>query len=216
MRDSGTGRGSKNMKKTVCIGCLVFLFFLISTSILYSQTDKETVLKKEVQAEVATDSDQYIIGSEDVLYIHVWKEETLTRTVTVRTDGKISIPLINDVQAEGLTPLQLKETLTQRLKEFIDAPNVSVVVMEANSFKVFISGQVRTPGVYRLRSQTSLIQIISMAGGFTDWANQSKIIIIRNENGKEKRMIINYKKIVRGQDLDSNIILKSGDTIIVP
>ncbi len=173
------------------------------------------VLKKQAQAEVAADSDSHIIGAEDVLYIHVWKEETLTRNVTVRIDGKISLPLVNDIQAEGLTPLQLKEILTQRLKEFIDAPNVSVIVMEANSFKVYISGQIKTPGVYRLRSETSIAQIISLAGGFTDWANQKRIIVIRKENGKEKRMTVNYKKITKG-DFSSNIILKAGDTIIVP
>jgi polysaccharide export outer membrane protein len=90
------------------------------------------------------------------------------------------------------------------------------MVMEANSFKVYISGQVKNPGVYRLRSETSLLQIIPMVGGFTDWANQKKILIIRKENGKEKRMTVNYKKIVKGDDPSSNIILKAGDTIIVP
>ncbi|MGA2316995.1 MAG: polysaccharide biosynthesis/export family protein [Thermodesulfobacteriota bacterium] len=173
-------------------------------------------MKKEAQAEIAADSDRYVIGAEDVLYIHVWREETVTKTVSVRMDGKISIPLVDEIQAAGLTPLQLKEKLTERLKQFIENPNVTVVVMEANSFKVYISGQISKPGIYRLRSDTTLAQIISMAGGLTEWANQKKIIIIRKENGKEKRFTINYKKIVKGEDLDSNIILKSGDTIIVP
>jgi len=203
------------MKKIIYVGIIGLLIFLIFAPMVISQTDKEMVLKKQAQAEVPADSDQYIIGQEDILYIHVWKEETLTRNVTVRMDGKISIPLVNDIQAAGFTPLQLKETLTQRLREFIDAPNVSVVVMEANSFKVYISGQIKTPGVHRLRSETSIAQIISMAGGFTDWANQKKIIIIRKEDGKEKRITINYQKITKG-DFSSNIILKAGDTIIVP
>lgn len=204
------------MKKTVYMGNLGILFFLISVSIVYAQTDKEILLKKESQAEVVADSDQYVIGPEDVLYIHVWKEEILSRNVTVRMDGKISIPLVNDIQAIGLTPSQLKEALTKKLQEFIEDPNVSVLVMEANSFKVYISGQIKTPGVYRLRSETSIAQIISMAGGFTDWADQKKIIIIRKETGKEKRMTVNYKKIIKGEDLNSNIVLKPGDTIIVP
>jgi polysaccharide export outer membrane protein len=131
-------------------------------------------------------------------------------------DGMISIPLVDEIQSAGLTPLQLKEKLTERLKQFIENPNVTVVVMEANSFKVYISGQISKPGIYRLRSDTTLAQIISIAGGLNEWANQKKIIIIRKENGKEKRFTINYKKIVKGEDLDSNIILKSGDTIIVP
>ena len=182
----------------------------------YPQADKEILSKKEAQAEVAADSNSYIIGAEDVLYIHVWKEETLSKTVTVRMDGKISLPLVDDIQAAGITPLRLKEKLTESLKDFVEAPSVTVIVMEANSFKVYFSGQIKNPGILRLRSETSLAQAISMVGGLTEWANQSKIVIIRKENGREKRFTVNYKKIVKGKDLDSNIILKSGDTIIVP
>lgn len=204
------------MKKLFNIGIIIVWAVLIFNSIAYPQADKEILLKKEAQAEIAADSDRYIIGAEDVLYIHVWREETVTKTVSVRMDGMISIPLVDEIQAAGLTPLQLKEKLTERLKQFIENPNVTVVVMEANSFKVYISGQISKPGIYRLRSDTTLAQIISMAGGLNEWANQKKIIIIRKENGKEKRFTINYKKIVKGEDLSSNIILKSGDTIIVP
>ncbi len=195
------------------ITCLIGLCFSTGDA---QQKDKEALLKKQGQAEVAPDSDQYIIGSEDVLYINVWKEEPLSKTITVRMDGKISLPLIDDIQAAGLTPLQLKEVLTKRFNEFVDSPNVSVMVMEANSFKVFISGQIKKPGVYRLRNETSLVQIISLAEGFTEWADQKEIIIIRKEKGREKRMRVNYKKIISGDDLDSNILLKSGDTIIIP
>jgi len=192
------------------------LILLLSASSVYSQTEKEMVLKKQAQAEVAADSDQYVIGPEDVLYIHVWREDALSRTLPVRVDGNISLPLIHEVKAAGLTPLKLKESLTERFKEFIENPNVSVTVMEANSFKVYVSGQVKTPGVYRLRSETTLLQVIPIAGGFTEWANQKKILIIRKENGKEKRIIVNYKKILKGDALDSNIVLKGGDTIVVP
>lgn len=204
------------MKKLFNIGIIIVWAVLIFNSIAYPQADKEILLKKEAQAEIAADSDRYVIGAEDVLYIHVWREETVTKTVSVRMDGMISIPLVDEIQAAGLTPLQLKEKLTERLKQFIEHPNVTVVVMEANSFKVYFSGQVKTPGVLRLRTETSLAQAISMVGGLTEWANQKKIIIIRKESGKEKRFTINYKKIVKGEDLSSNIILKSGDTIIVP
>jgi len=144
----------------------------------------------------------------------VWKEDTLSRTVPVRIDGKISLPLIDEIQAAGLTPLQLKENLVKRFREFVDIPNVSVIVMEANSFKVFVSGQVRTPGVVRLRSETSILQLIPMVGGFTEWANERKILVIRKEDGKEKRHMVNYKRIVDGKD--PNFVLKSGDTVIVP
>lgn len=205
------------MKKLMFgVGITGVLIMLTFVSLAQAQEDKEILLKKEAQAEVAADSASYVIGSEDVLYIHVWKEETLSKTVSVRMDGKISIPLVDDIQAAGLTPLKLKEKLTEKLRDFVEAPNVTVVVMEANSFKVYFSGEVKSPGVLRLRTETTLAQAISMVGGLTEWANRSKIIVIRKENGKEKRFTINYKKITQGKDLNSNIILKSGDTIIVP
>jgi len=204
------------MKKLVTVGIIGVAILCIWTPIAYSQTDKEILLKKQSQAEVAADSSSYVIGAEDLLYIHVWNEQHLSRTVPVRIDGKISLPLVDEIQAAGQTPLQLKELLMQRLKDFVDIPNVSVMVMEAKSFKIYVSGQVKSPGVFVLKSETNLLQMIIMAGGFTDWANQKKILIIRKENGKEKRMTINYKKIVKGDDPKSNIVLKSGDTIIVP
>ena len=180
----------------------------------YSQSEKEVLSRKQAQAEVAADSSQYVIGTEDILYIYVWKEETISRTVPVRIDGKISLPLIDEVQAAGLTPLQLKEELIKRFREYVDIPNVSVMVMEANSFKIFVSGQVKSPGVIRLRSETSMLQLIPMVGGLGDWADEKKILVIRKENGKEKRYTVNYRKIVKGTE--PNFILKSGDMVIVP
>ena len=198
------------------IGLLIISIYIPMSYPQEDKADKDILLKKEAQAEIAADSDRYVIGAEDVLYIHVWKEETLSKTVAVRIDGKISMPLIDETQAAGLTPLQLKEVLIKKIKEFLEIPNVTVIVMEANSHKIFISGQIKSPGVYRLRSETSIIQMISMAGGLTDWANPKKIILIRKENGKEKRITINYKKIIQGEDFGSNLILIPGDTIIVP
>jgi len=183
---------------------------------LLSQATKEGAAPKTPKGEIAADSDQYVIGAEDVLYIHVWREDPLSRSIPVRIDGKISMPLIDEIEATGLTPKQLKENIAEKLKKFIDNPVVSVTVMEANSFRVFVSGQVRNPGVYRLRSETTILQIIPMAGGFTEWANQKKILIVRKESGKEKHINVNYKKIIDGKDSASNYILKSGDTIIVP
>jgi len=205
------------MKKLLSIGSTgVFILLIIMTHMACPQADHGTLPTKEAQGEIAADSDRYVVGAEDVLYIHVWREDALSRTVTVRMDGNISLPIINEIKAAGLTPLQLKDALTQRLKEFIETPNVSVTVVEANSFKVYVSGQVKTPGVYRLRSETTVLQIIPMAGGFTEWANQKKILIIRKENGKESRITVNYKKIMKGDNSNSNITLKSGDTISVP
>jgi len=194
----------------VSLGC-----FLV-VGVAYGQQGQAPTTGVKVSGEVTADSDKYVIGAEDVLSIHVWKEDALTRQVPVRSDGKISLPLIDEVQAAGLTPLQLKEALTLRLKEFIDNPSVSVIVTEANSQKVYVSGEVRTPGVYRLRGETTLLQVIPMAGGFTEWADQKKVLIIRKESEKDKRIVVNYKKIVSGEDMGANIVLKPGDTIIVP
>jgi polysaccharide export outer membrane protein len=204
------------MKKLGTIGLVGLAILLISIQMAYPQSEKEVLQKKQAQAEIAADSDRYIIGSEDILYIHVWKEEQFSRTIPVRIDGKITLPLMDEIQATGLTPLQLKESLTQKLKEFVENPMVTVIVMEANSFQVYISGEIRKPGAYRLKTETSLLQFIPLAGGFTEWANQKKILIIRKEDGKEKRITVNYKKIVKGEDPKSNIVLKAGDTIIVP
>jgi len=204
------------MRKLLSIVSVGTFLLLIMVSVVCSQADKEFLSGREGQAEIAADNDQYVIGPEDVLYIHVWKEEALTKTVPVRMDGMISLPLIQEVKAAGLTPLQFKEVLTRKLKEFIENPIVSVTVTEANSYKVFVTGLVKNPGVYRLRSETTVIQLIPMAGGFTDWANQKKILIVRKEDGREKRITVNFKRIVAGKDPGSNIILKAGDTIIIP
>jgi polysaccharide export outer membrane protein len=194
----------------VGLGCLLVV------GVVDAQQGKTPSPGVKGSGEVMADSDKYVIGPEDVLSIHVWKEDALTRQVSVRSDGRISLPLIDEVQAAGLTPLQLKEKLTVRLQEFIDNPSVSVIVTEANSQKVYVSGEVKTPGVYHLRGETTLLQVIPMAGGFTEWADQKKIVVIRKEGEKDKRIIINYKKIVSGEDMSANIVVKSGDTVIVP
>jgi polysaccharide export outer membrane protein len=200
-------------KKTILliIGLLSFLSLVAQG---FSQERK--VSQNPGEMKVATDNDSYSIGPEDVLDIFVWKETELSRRVPVRQDGRISLPLVGEIQAAGLTPLKLKEQLIEKLKDYIEVPNVTVTVMEANSFKVYVSGQVARPGVFPLRSETTIAQIIPMAGGFTEWANQRKILVLRKENGKETRMTINYKKIMSGEDFSQNITLKPGDTIMVP
>ena len=211
------------MKKLYFIvGILAFLAMVFQVPPSLAQAPKDAkapgtsaaVAAPPVKGQVGIDEATYIIGPEDILYIHVWREDQLTRTVPVRMDGKITLPLVNDVQAAGMTPLQLKESLTARFKDFFDSPDVSVVVMEANSYKVYVSGEVKTPGVYRLRTETTILEIVPMAGGFTEWADRGSIMIIRKEGGKEKRMEVDYKRIVKGKD--PNIALKAGDVIVVP
>jgi polysaccharide export outer membrane protein len=196
-------------------GIIGSLVICMSSLIAYSQTEKGVLNDKGAKAKSNTDNASYVIGPEDVLYIHVWKEDALSRTLPVRMDGNISLPLIHQIKAAGLTPLELEEVIAKRLNEFYEKPIVSVTVMEANSFKVYVSGEVRTPGVYNLRSETNLLQIIPMAGGFTEWANQKKILIIRKEMGKESRITVDYKKVIKGES-NSNVVLRPGDTVIVP
>jgi polysaccharide biosynthesis/export protein len=193
---------------------LMLLIIFIGFSPVYSQQAKGDPGQGLPQSSLPPDSDKYIIGPEDHLYIQVWKEEALSQTVLVRTDGKISLPLLDDVQAAGLTPLKLKEVLTEKFKTFVENQLVTIIVREAKSFKVFLSGQVMKPGVIALVGDTTILQVIAMAGGFTEWANQRKVLLIRRENGREVRKTINYKKIVLGEA--ENILVKPGDTIIVP
>ena len=193
-----------------------FLLLSLLSLPVYAQGPQPGSPPQPGQGQPPADSDTYVIGPEDMLDIFVWKETELSRRVPVRMDGKISIPLVGEMQAAGLTPLKLKAELIDKLKAYVEVPNVTVTVMEVNSFKVFVSGQVAKPGVYPLRSETTILQIIPLAGGFTEWANQRKILLVRKEQGKEKRITINYKKILSGDDLSQNIVLKPGDTIIVP
>lgn len=159
--------------------------------------------------------ENYVIGKGDELRVFVWRNEQLSGQVTVRPDGKISLPLIQDLSAEGLTALQLKDQITGRLKQYVQNPTVTVIVDQINSYKVSVLGRVTTPGVYPITGDTTLVEAISMAGGFTRWANKRKITVIRSQGGKKKKLRINYKKILSGKDPSQNIILNRGDTIIV-
>ena len=202
------------MKKALAVFLLTaWALSITAPSIVCAQDGKAADPSAKAQGAVAADSDQYVIGPEDILLIYVWREESITKTVPVRIDGKISLPLVNDIQAAGLTPLQLKDALTEKLKGFVESPTITVTVMEANSFKVYLSGEVKQPGVLRIRSEITLVKLIIMAGGFTEWANQKKILIITTEKGVEKRMTVNYKKIIEGEEPD--IVIRRGDTVIV-
>ena len=158
----------------------------------------------------------YIIGLGDMLEIFVWRNEQLSREVLVRPDGKISLPLIQDIQAEGLTVPQLRQEITRRFDEHVNRPKVTIIVSQINSYKVNVLGRVMRPGVYPITGNTTLLEAISMAGGFSEWANKRKITVITHQGGKKKKIRVNYKKIASGKDPSQNIILKRGDTIIVP
>jgi polysaccharide biosynthesis/export protein len=159
---------------------------------------------------------EYTIGADDVLSVVFWRDKELTTDVTVRPDGKISLPLLNDVQATGLTPAQLKDRIVEESKKYVEDPNVTVVVKQINSRKVFITGEVRKPGPYPLTGPTTVLQMISISGGLADFAKTDKISIVRIENGKPVSFRFNYKQVLEGKKLTQNIDLKPGDTIIVP
>jgi polysaccharide export outer membrane protein len=164
----------------------------------------------------ATDDPNYTIGPQDVLDISVWKEAELTRSVPVRPDGKISMPLLNDVQAAGLTPMQLTLRITADLKKFIADPQVTVVVAQINSQRIYILGEVNRAGAFPLLPGMTVLEALSSGGGFTMFANTKKIYVLRKVNGEQQKYPFNYKDVVHGKSPESNITLKAGDTIVVP
>jgi polysaccharide export outer membrane protein len=158
----------------------------------------------------------YVIGAEDLLSVVFWREKDMSSEVAVRPDGKISLPLLNDVQAAGLTPTQLRDQLTEGAKQYVADPNVTVVVRQINSRKVYITGQVNKPGPYTLGAATTILQLIATAGGVMEYAHSDKIIVMRTENGKQLSYPFDYKAVVARKNLKQNIELKPGDTVIVP
>ena len=170
---------------------------------------------KEVPNRVTADP-SYVIGPMDVLDISVWKEPELSRTVPVRTDGRISLPLLNDVQAAGLTPTQLAAHLTESLENFMTVPQVTVIVATMNLQRIYILGDVTRAGAYPLLPGMSVLQALSNAGGFTEFANIKKIYVLRQENEQQVKYAFNYKDVISGKRPEQNVVLKAGDTIIVP
>ncbi|HXM61008.1 MAG TPA: polysaccharide biosynthesis/export family protein [Terriglobales bacterium] len=157
----------------------------------------------------------YVIGADDVLLISVWKEPDLTITLPVRPDGNISMPLLNDVPAAGLSPTQLAASITEKLKRYVADPRVTVIVTQINSQKVYVTGEVLHTGAIQLLPNMTVLQALADAG-FTQFANTKGIYVLRDENGRQQKIPVNYKRLVKGQAIDQNIILKPGDTIVVP
>ncbi len=162
----------------------------------------------------ASDS-AYIIGADDMLSINVWKEPDLTETLPVRADGMISLPLLHDVKAAGLTPMQLGADITEKLKKYLSEPHVNVTVTQMNSQRIYAMGEVQHPGSINLLPDMTVLQALASCG-FTQFANTKGIYVLRNENGQQKKLLVPYKKLIKGQGMDQNVILKPGDTIVVP
>jgi polysaccharide export outer membrane protein len=159
---------------------------------------------------------EYVIGPEDVLGINFWRDADMTGDVTVRPDGRITLPLIGDINAVGLTPEALKAEITTAAKKLIEDPSVTVIVRAINSRKVFITGQVATPNAYPLTRDLTVMQLITLAGGLTEYADKKNITVLRNEAGRQQTFKFNYGDVSKGKNLAQNIVLRPGDTVVVP
>jgi polysaccharide export outer membrane protein len=184
-----------------------------STTASSQKTDATSKANNPVSS--ATDAD-YVIGPQDVVRIDVWKEPDISRTIPVRPDGKLSLPLLNDIQASGLTAVQLGKAIREGLTKYLTNPEVTVTVTEINSRRVYITGEVTRAGAFPLLPNMTVLQALSSAGGFTQFAKLKGIYVLRNEGGKQVKLPFNYKEVVKGKNQDENILLQPGDVIVVP
>jgi polysaccharide biosynthesis/export protein len=203
------------MKRMMLSTFAIVAGLVVTTGLPMARAGQKPEVSKSQPVPATTDS-TYVIGPDDVLNIDVWKEQEISRSVPVRPDGKISLPLLNDVQAAGLTPMQLQTSIQERLKKFIADPQVTVIVTQINSRKIFVLGEVARPGAFPMLPHMTVLQAISTAGGFSQFAKESGVYVLRTENGHQTTLPFNYKDVVRGKRSEQNIELKPGDTIVVP
>ncbi len=204
------------MKKTLLLPffCVVLIIIFIAPQI-FAEDKKSSASKRKSLTRVKDTS--YKIGSGDLLQLITWKEPDFSlEEMLVRTDGKITFPLLNDIQAAGLTPLELKKNIQRKLKRFVSNPVVTVIVRRPASQKFYILGEVAQTGEYDLIKDLTVLQAFALAGGFTEWASKKEIILLRIKDGKEKIIRVNYKNIIKGKDFRQNVRIKANDTIIVP
>jgi polysaccharide export outer membrane protein len=207
------------MKVWMLLATVMFAITVLAQSITDAKNDKlASDAKVGPPADTVQDGgagSDYVIGADDTLHISVWKEPDLSETLPVRPDGKISMPLLNDIPAAGLTPLQLKDSITEKLKKYISDPRVTVVVTAMNSRRVFVTGEVLHSGPMPLLPHMTMLQALSEAG-FTQFANLKGIYLLRTQNGRQEKVPFNYKEVVKGNHPEQNIALKPGDTLVVP
>jgi polysaccharide export outer membrane protein len=208
------------MNCRLTLNCRLLAVVLVSgllTATLSAEDPKGTRAADGATAAAAPDprSVAYLIGPEDILDIQVWKNAELSRTVPVRPDGKVSLPLVNDIQAAGLTPIELRDQLTTRLSEYVPAPEVAVIVREVHSVKVAIMGAVKIPGRYEVKSPATVLELIAQAQGLTEFASRDHIVVIRQTGATTTRVPFNYRKVANGSDAD-NFFVRAGDIIFVP
>jgi polysaccharide export outer membrane protein len=208
------------MKKVMKVVCLVLLG-LVTTAMWAQSEDSNATSPPEKPATAETHRagpvvpPDYVIGADDTLHVTVWKEPDMSATLPVRPDGKISLPLLDDVQAAGMTPMELSTSIKEKLKKYIADPRVTVVVTAMNSQRIFVAGEVNHPGAMALLPHMTMLQALSSAG-FTQFANVKGIYLLRTENGQQTKIPFNYKDVVKGNHPEQNITLKPGDTLVVP
>lgn len=190
------------------------LFFALAMLLSFSASDWGAMARAAEAS--AGDSAAYRIGAGDVLEITTWKEEDFSKEVMVRLDGYITFPLLDDIRATGMTPMELKAVLTEKLAQFVSGPQVTVSVKNPASKKFYILGEVAKTGEYPLYKDLTVLQAFALAGGFTEWASKKEILLLRKEMGQDRVFRINYKAIVNNQDLSENLTLQANDTIVVP
>jgi polysaccharide biosynthesis/export protein len=208
------------MKRQMKLG--VFLLVGVLVSMAAAQADAKAndggkpAAADKAQAEpVSVAGPDYKIGADDMLHVSVWKEPDLTETLPVRPDGKISLPLLNDVTAAGLTPSQLADSISTKLKKYLSDPRVTVIVTAMNSQRIYVLGEVTHTGTMALQPNMTVLQALASAG-FTQFANTKGIYLLRTENGKQQKIPVNYRALLKGASVDQNLVLKPGDTIVVP
>ncbi|MBI1745527.1 MAG: polysaccharide biosynthesis/export family protein [Acidobacteria bacterium] len=203
------------MKVVLVIGLL-----LITSSLCAAQKKDKIADSKDLEKAVESRSrsivSRYTIQPEDVIQVFVWREVDLTRTVVVRPDGKITLPLVQDIQASGLAPIELKKQIEDRLKEFVDSPNVTVMVESINSYKVYFVGRVSNQGVMTLLQPVTILQGLALAGGLEEFAKHEDIAIVRGSDKETKVLPFNYKDVMKGKNLSQNVVLEPGDVVIIP
>jgi polysaccharide export outer membrane protein len=192
----------------VAKSCSKYLFLVLLLGFVVSQGS--------AFAQAPVQDSSYKIGPNDVLTIFVWKETELSRDVTVMPDGKITYPLIGEIMAQGQTASELKKAITDKLQNFVTAPEVTVIVKESRSQVIYAIGKLTKPGPYALAPGMTVMQALSAAGGFAEWADTKNILIVRREGGKETQLRFNFKEFTAGEKLEQNILLKPGDTLVVP
>jgi polysaccharide export outer membrane protein len=180
------------------------------------QAPKPPATAQKPKSPAAAGLEEYKIGPEDVLAISVWKNEAMSRVLPVRPDGMISLPLLDDVMAAGLTPTELRNVLAQRLAEYVPSPAVTVIVNDVKSFKVSVIGEVVKPARYELKSRTSVLDVLALAGGFTQFASRTRVVVLRQEGEKRVRIPFNYNRVTNDSSGEEDLYLRPNDIVLVP